>query len=270
MPYLSLTLLISAALFSGLTVLFILLTIRSRREHKNTIFPVVREMEGIKAKRFVIASGVFLALAALSIGGWIATQQDPKNILIAKEATQQATLQQTRAIVTPALSPSPVAPTQQVISESQAAQGQVNPTAPPPTPTSAPTVTNATVVTATPATPAKKTSPVPAPDGVSMGPIVFSSSVNDKREAENPTDVFDTQANKVYAAFPYRGMKNGVPFSVIWYYQNGEIARDDFEWDWGSKGQSYFFVKLRNAGVYKVEFRINDKIIAEGSFKVTP
>ncbi len=103
-----------------------------------------------------------------------------------------------------------------------------------------------------------------------MGPIAFSASVNDKREAENPTDVFDTKTKKVFAAFPYRGMKNGVPFSVIWYYQNSEIVRDDFEWDWGSRGQSYFFVRLRNAGVYKVEFRINDEIIAEDSFKVTP
>jgi hypothetical protein len=265
MPYLSLTLLISAALFSGLTVLFILLTIRSRREHKNTIFPVVRETEGIKAKRFAIVSGVFLVLSALSIGGWIATQQDPQNILIAKEATQQAALQQTGAIVTPAPSPSStVAPVRQVISKSQIMQEQASPTVFAKTPTSAPTAANATA-TSTP-----KTAPVPAPDGVSMGPITFSASVNDKREAENPTDIFDVKTKKVYAAFPYRGMKNGAPFSVIWYYQNSEIVRDDFEWDWGSRGQSYFFVKLRNAGVYKVEFKINNEIIAEGRFKVTP
>jgi len=270
MPYLSLTLLISAALFSGLTVLFILLTIRSRREHKNTIFPVVREMEGVKAKRFAVVSGVFLVLSALSIGGWIATQQDPKNVLIAREATQQAAAQQTRAITTPsAFTPTPVSLSQQVISESLVVQGQTAPTAAPKIPTSAPTAANAPVAASSPA-PTKKPSPVPAPDGVSMGPIIFSASVNGKREAESPADVFDAKTKKVYATFPYKGMKNGVPFSVVWYYQNSKIIQDDFEWDWGSRGQSYFFVRLRKAGVYKVEFRINDKIIAEGSFKVTP
>ena len=270
MPYLSLTLLISAALFSGLTVLFILLTIRSRREHKNTIFPVVREMEGVKAKRFAVVSGVFLVLSALSIGGWVATQQDPQNILIAREATQQAASQQTRAIVTPlAFTPTPVSLSQQVISESLIAQGQASPTVSPKIPTNTPTVAPPTTAAPTPA-PTKKTSPAPAPDGVSMGPIVFSARVNTNREAENPTAVFDTKTKKVYAVFPYQGMKNGIPFSVIWYYQNVEIVRDDFEWDWGSAGQSYFFVRLRKAGAYKVEFRINDKIIAEGSFKVTP
>ena len=76
MAYLPLILLLMAALFSGFTVLSVVIANRSRREEQNTIFPIVREMEGIRARWARIFAISLSTVSALSIGGWVATQSD--------------------------------------------------------------------------------------------------------------------------------------------------------------------------------------------------
>lgn len=76
MAYLPLILLLLAALFSGLTVLSIVIANQSKREEINSIFPIVREMEGQKARWARISATALSIVSALSIGGWVATQSD--------------------------------------------------------------------------------------------------------------------------------------------------------------------------------------------------
>jgi hypothetical protein len=66
-------LLILAALSAGATVLAILTAIRSQKEASSAIFPIVREEETIRARRARIYIFVWAAIAALFLGGWLAT-----------------------------------------------------------------------------------------------------------------------------------------------------------------------------------------------------
>ena len=65
-------LLIIAAVSLGATIIAILVAIRSSREAKSAIFPIVREEEAIKAQRARVSIFVWLAISALFFGGWLA------------------------------------------------------------------------------------------------------------------------------------------------------------------------------------------------------
>ncbi len=361
MAYLPLVLLILVALFSSATVLSVIIAIRSSREHHNTIFPMVREVEGIKARQARVAMAVFLVLSAITIGGWVATQQNLAHILRTPPTTEQASLSRllvatveavnsdtansesmnvevTKPLIidnnhnsreistnTPKLessvnvslvvlatdtpipsatptseptttsTPIPTAtptPTPSLTSTPTPAS-TVTPTVPPtPTRTATPKPTEPeplvgprTVKLETPETPetpetieATPTSPIPVeddplivvPTGISIGPITFAADITDHYEAVDPRGVFEAQTERVYAVFPYRGMKNGLPLSVIWYYQDQEFLRDEYEWRWGNTARFYIFVKRPAAGNYKIEIKIGPETMAMGNFEVRP
>jgi hypothetical protein len=85
MPVAPLFLLILIALFSGATAVSIVIARRAKLEHRTSFFPFVREVEGIKAARARVTAVIFLALTGVTVGGWVATQQNPDNILIARD-----------------------------------------------------------------------------------------------------------------------------------------------------------------------------------------
>ena len=72
MPPLPTILLIIAAVSMGATVIAVLVAIRSSREAKSAIFPIVREEEAIKAQRARVSIFVWLAITALFFGAWLA------------------------------------------------------------------------------------------------------------------------------------------------------------------------------------------------------
>ncbi|MFQ5576249.1 MAG: hypothetical protein ACE5G8_04590, partial [Anaerolineae bacterium] len=250
MAYLPLLLLAAAALFSGATALLIVIAVRSSREHRNTIFPIVREVEGIKARRAVIAASVCLVLAVTTLGGWIATQQNPANVLVARTITAApATGQRSPATPAaetprpPAETPSP-ADSPPAIGATARVAGSTTIVTPPPTATPpAPLSPPAATATATPALPTRTPSPVPIPDGIRIGPVAFAAQITDDRQPVDPANVFDLDTGTVYAVFPYSGMKNGLPFAAIWYHQGREIIRDEYEWEWGVTDRSFVFIK---------------------------
>ncbi len=280
MAVLPLTLLISAALFIAATALAVVIAVRALREQRVTIFPLVREAEGIKAKRAGLAGGLFLVLAAVTLGGWVATQQNPENVLVAREATRQASIaKQTQPTATlrnnisrrdqilptaapTSVSTAPLSPTATITLPAPQIAGSTAIITPEPTinPTPLPAPTNL------PAT----AEAVSAPPGISLGPISFALDVTDRREAIDPTAVFDNRTDRIYAVFHYRGMKNGLPFSIVWYYQNQEIARDEYEWKWGNTDNSFAYIKPVGPGTYRVELKVGDTVLATNSFEITP
>lgn len=66
-------LLILAAISTGATVIAALVALRSAREARSAIFPIVREEESIRARRARLSIFGWLALTALFLGGWLAT-----------------------------------------------------------------------------------------------------------------------------------------------------------------------------------------------------
>ncbi|MBE7550918.1 MAG: hypothetical protein HS126_07555 [Anaerolineales bacterium] len=66
-------LLILAGLSIGATVIAALIALRSAREARSAIFPIVREEETIRSQRARLATFLLSALTALFLGGWLAT-----------------------------------------------------------------------------------------------------------------------------------------------------------------------------------------------------
>lgn len=356
--YLPLTLLLSAAVFSGATVLSIIIAIRAKREHDTTIFSMVRESEQLTIRRALAGTLFFLVLSASTIGGWAATQQNPNNVLIARQIAQPTeTLAVAVVIATPPNTPAPqlLAPTetapiptpaqiintpapvepavvaqatvnvQEISSQPEAPDAPVDPTAPPvpaepttvpvepeptatpvpaeptntpaPEPTEAPAPAEIAAVTAVATETVDSAEPTPVPlgdedeatansaepataagavasaakiQGSNISPIVFSTEVTDDRQAVSPQNTFNNKTERVYAVFSYNNMKNGTPFSTIWYFKGKEVLRDEFAWNWGPKDTSYTFIRIVGPGAYKVEIRVNNELQAEGTFEVMP
>jgi len=101
-----------------------------------------------------------------------------------------------------------------------------------------------------------------------MGPIAFAAQVTERREPIDPTDVFSDTVSRVYAVFPYRGMRNGLSWTQVWYFNDVEFSRGDGTWEWGSTDRSYVFTKLVGVGNYRLELYVNDSLLATAEFDV--
>jgi hypothetical protein len=101
-----------------------------------------------------------------------------------------------------------------------------------------------------------------------MGPIAFATDVTDRRQPVEPTDAFSNTVSRVYAVFPYSGMRNGLTWTHIWYFNNVEFNRGEDTWEWGSTDRSYVFTQIVGAGEYRLELYVNDELLASGDFTV--
>ena len=267
MAILPLALLIVASLSVGGVVTSIVIALRALRERRVTIFPMVEEVESIRAKRAFLAIAFFILLSALSIGGWTATQQNPNNVLQATTTTRAENTDTTPTTSIPEPTATLVSiappPTAKIVGSSQ-----VLTATPQPIPTETPPATPSPQATNT-ALSASKT-PVSIPENLSMGPISFALEVTDRRKAIDPAESFSGSPDVIYAVYPYSGMKNGLPFTSIWYYQDREIVRNDVEWTWGTTDSAYVIITPIGTGTYRVELKIADTLVVSNSFELTP
>jgi hypothetical protein len=101
-----------------------------------------------------------------------------------------------------------------------------------------------------------------------MGPIDFATRITDRRQPISATTVFSDTVRRVYATFPYSGMRNGLTWVQIWYFNDVEFSRGQDSWEWGTTDRSYVFTNLVGVGDYRVELYVNDDLIASGEFEV--
>lgn len=292
-----------AALSVGATVIAILIAFRSQREAQSAIFPIVREQESTRAQRARLSIFVWIAITALFLGGWLATLRleasDPAVVSVASEATPAEVVVQepepTSEPTLPVVEPSPtpqievqsltsaetsttIASTSTLEPSSTFTLTPLPPTAtstntpvpPTATPTSTPTMVPPTT-TPTPVGAIQIPSPVPrtpAPSEARIGPIQFAEDVTPDIQAVNPGDVFPNGIDAVYAIYPFSGMQRGLDFTVVWYRNGVEVAREETEWPYGERATSYSFLVPRGEGLYKLELLVNDTIMASGLFEV--
>lgn len=160
----------------------------------------------------------------------------------------------------------PLPPTATPIPPSPTATASPTPV-PADTPTPSPTATSAVSPISMEATP----TPAPAepiPDDVKFGPITFAAGINDQLEPINPTRVFSETVKRVYAVFPFEGMRRGLNWTQVWYFNGLVFLRDQSAWEWGTAATSYVFTKPRGAGTYRLELYVNDTLVASGSFVI--
>lgn len=270
----------------SLAVMVISLSIanRSAREARATIFPIVREEEITRARRARIATGVTGVIAAIMAGAFFLSglfpapaflpQQPPAEVV----AISESPIAGTQVLSAPTETPLPPTAVQATQTSSRVvlvtSQPPANPTTPlsatstPVPPTLTLTLAPSATATRVPASPTPAGSPVAAPAGVQIGPIDFARQVTSRREAISPTTVFSDTVSRVYAVFPYDGMRDGLTWTHVWYFNGVEFNRGEETWRWGSADRSYVFTRLVGAGNYRLELYINDDLLASGNFTV--
>lgn len=206
-------LLILAAVSIGATVIAILVAIRSAREARSAIFPIVREEETVRARRARVAIFALSALTALFLGGWLATLRLPilNPITRVADAPQQQPTESEAivfATVTPTLghaalvaevptqAPSPIATT--IPAEVATLLPTATPTPIPPVPATA------AAVVETSATQSPVPSPVP-PTATSIPPTPLPPTATPLPPTLTPT---------IIAAFPTSGPRTPAPPGV--------------------------------------------------------
>lgn len=289
-------LLILAGLSLAATGIAALIAVRSQREAQMAIFPIVREEESNRAQRARISIFVWTAVTALFLGGWLATLQlaPPREATPPEPAVAEGPSNQVAEVAQVSTSTEVEAPAESnpetsrfVEAEAEAAVEEsaevkvtiLTPTAasvaqaPTPTPTDTPIPPTPTA-TATP-TPAlgafvlATTGPrIPAPPGARIGPIEFASNITSDLEPVNSNDLFTKGVETIYAVFPFSGMRKGLDFTIIWYQNGTELAREEGEWAWGEEASSYTFLHTRGEGLYKLELYVNDSVVASDMFEI--
>lgn len=256
-----------AAISMGATVISIIIVIRSTREARSTIFPIVREEEAIRARRARWFTIVAVSLTALFLGGWLATTF---RFTSSDQITQVTETVETKQ-PEPTFTPEPTS-TQIVIIVDQTATVTATPS-PLPTETAVPTQplepspTAAETETTEEAETGEEVE-IALPAGVTVGPIQFATAVNDNVEPVNPQESFTTDIENIYAVFPYRGMENGLDVKAVWYQNGVELLRNESEWEWGSQGRFYTWIRPPGQGEYKLEVYVNDSVLATGLFEI--
>jgi len=257
---------------------------RSAREARATIFPIVREEEITRARRARIATGVTGVIAAIMAGAFFLSgqlpvpafppQQSPAEVVVIPESSAAGTQVLSAPTETP-LPPTAVLATQTssgvVLVTTQPPANSTTPASAIPTllpPTFTLTAAPSATATRVPASPTPAGSPVAAPAGAQIGPIDFARQVSSRREAVSPTTVFSDTVSRVYAVFPYDGMRDGLQWTQVWYFNDVEFNRGEETWAWGSADRSYVFARLVGAGNYRLELYVNDDLLASGNFTV--
>lgn len=300
-------LLMLAGISLATTGFAVLVAMRSQREAQSAIFPIVREEESTRAQRARVSIFVWTAVTALFLGGWLATLQlapasdtsltnlmvidDSQNqdadvaLISATSATVSSSEINESNTVSEASSETASVVEQEaqtngeepIIADSEAQTAetpseavQQPPTATPtetpipatPTPTATPTPALGSLVYAT-------TGPrTPAPPGTRIGPIKFASDITSDLEPVNTGDLFSESVDVIYATFPFSGMRKGLDFTIIWYQNGEELAREEGEWEWGEQASSYTFLRARGEGLYKLELYVNDTVVASDLFEI--
>jgi len=284
MSLLSWLLVVLAGLCLAAMVVSLIVANRSAREARATIFPIVREEEATRARRARIASSVMGVIAAIMAGAFFVSGKLPVAGVAPLQVPDKAIAVEEPAVIAtqPALPPAETLPVPTAEQEIPTSSLVVLATVQPPsseTPTplatstsAAPTLTPSPIASATstriPPSPTRASSPVAAPPNVIVGPVTFAAQINDRREAISPTLVFSDTLSRVYAVFPYSGMRNGLTWTQVWYFNDVEFNRDQESWKWGSSDHSYVFTKLVGAGDYRLELFVNDELAASGDFSV--
>lgn len=291
MSLLSWLLVILAGLSLAAMVVSITIANRSTREARSTIFPVVREEETVRARRAQIATSVTGVIAAIMAGAFFLSGQLPslniptlsvpaESVVIVESLVVEA---ESPAVETEVLTTSTETPLPPTEEQRTPTSTRLALTTPQPssdetptllaTPTSAsptriPTLAPSATISALPASPTADSPPVAVAASVELGPIAFSTEVTQRHEPINASTVFSDTTNRVYASFPYSGMRNGLTWTQIWYFNNSVFSRGEQVWQWGSDDRSFIFTKLVGAGDYRLELYVNDDLVASGEFTV--
>ena len=158
--------------------------------------------------------------------------------------------------------------------DAQTRVAEVTPTSPP-----SPTVAQPVLPTAVPFTPTlTRTAPPPrtaTPAGTWIGEITFARDVTEDNKPVESAAVFKKGIKRVYAIFPYSGIKKGTKYTLYWTINGKEFVSAIHTWNWSSSGThstSTFYTSNSDldVGNWKLAIFIGNELMTSGTFKIIP
>ena len=112
-----------------------------------------------------------------------------------------------------------------------------------PTISATPTITHTATATPTPFLPEQiiilfRETVTPRPDAV-ISPILVARRIDRNNQAINPREEFENPVRRLYGAFTYDNLADGVRWSALWYYEEEMICVESTQWEWGTGGFGY-------------------------------
>ncbi|MGQ9627557.1 MAG: hypothetical protein ACUVV0_11710 [Anaerolineae bacterium] len=107
----------------------------------------------------------------------------------------------------------------------------------------------------------------PLPGGP-FGPLVFSAGITDDHKPLSTGRSFPASTERVYAFFEYRDMKDGTPWSQLWYWNGEQVGDESRLWEWGPDGRSWVFHDILGAGQYELKLYVRGQLVQQGSFYI--
>jgi hypothetical protein len=109
-----------------------------------------------------------------------------------------------------------------------------------PTISATPTISPTATETPTPVLPEQirvliRETVTPRPDAV-FSPIQVATSLDNGNRAINPADTFDNPLAKLYGAFTYNNLQDGVVWTAIWYRGDEVVCFESMDWEDGTGG----------------------------------
>ena len=106
-----------------------------------------------------------------------------------------------------------------------------------------PTLTSTPTDTPTPQLPAEiklliRETQTPQPDAV-FSPILVARRLNQQNEAVDPQDEFENPLGRLYGAFTYDNLSDGVRWTAVWVLGEDVFCIETQPWDGGTGGYGY-------------------------------
>jgi hypothetical protein len=140
--------------------------------------------------------------------------------------------------------------------------------------TSTPTATPTSTQTPTPQLPAEirvliRESQTPFPDAV-FSPLQLSRRLDGQNQAVNPQENFFSPLGRLYAAFTYNNLQDGVRWSAIWKLGDRVVCIETQPWDGGTGGYGYTECELENwpPGEYEIQIFYGEEWMVSARFDV--
>jgi Tol biopolymer transport system component len=109
-------------------------------------------------------------------------------------------------------------------------------------------------------------------DGPVLSPVSFATRQDDRGWPLDASLQFTSAITTVQASFSYLGLRNGLNWERVWYFDEQEMLRGRGVWDAGPQGELTLSVQLAEGGFvpgnYRLEIYVAGELLGQGSFDV--
>ena len=287
------------------TLVGLLILVKSYYDSKRAPYYFMREEAAARMRRAIFVLVPLLAITILLAVDLLSPQEGTQTVAVATPTlTKTPTpMESPKMLVSPELSPSPSRPPSVAAFVSTIMPGTVQASPSPaatetslplatPSPSPAATETSTPLATPSPSPIATETSTplatsslsptlisllkptatstpfeTPLPGGP-FGPLVFSAGITDDHKPLSTGRSFPASTERVYAFFEYRDMKDGTPWSQLWYWNGEQVGDESRLWEWGPDGRSWVFHDILGAGQYELKLYVRGQLVQQGSFYI--